>query len=68
MTILAIYKVLLYGAIVLIAVGLPALETLLNWKYPLGPEQEERRRLATEASRSPAPVARTAATAPLAAD
>ena len=67
MTILAIYKVLLYGAIVLIAVGLPALEALLNWKYPLGPKQADRRRLSIGASRSPAP-ARTAAATPVAAD
>ncbi|HEY6984161.1 hypothetical protein [Reyranella sp.] len=47
MTVYAIHVVLIYGAILLVAVGMPALEAFLNWKYPFTPEQEARRRLAT---------------------
>lgn len=53
MTIL-VFKVLCYGAVALIAAGLPALEAFLNRKYPLTPEQEERRRSAIVASRATA--------------
>jgi hypothetical protein len=45
------YEVLVYGAAVLVAVGVPGLDALLNWLYPLTPEQEEARRLAIQRSR-----------------
>jgi hypothetical protein len=35
------YKILLYGTLVLLAVGIPALDAFLNWKYPLPTEGEE---------------------------
>lgn len=46
-----VFKVLYCGTVALIAAGLPALEAFLNRKYPLTPEQEERRRSAIMASR-----------------
>jgi len=41
MTILAIYKLLLYGGLALFVGGLVALEVFLNWKHPLPPRQEK---------------------------
>lgn len=37
MTILALYKLLLYGGLALLVGSLVALEVFLNWKYPLPP-------------------------------
>lgn len=37
MTILALYKLLLYGGFALLVGSLVALEVFLNWKYPLPP-------------------------------
>ena len=48
MTVCTTYKVLLYGTIVLITVGMPALELFLNWAYPFSSEQEEERRRTIE--------------------
>ena len=41
MTILAIYKLLLYGGLAFIVGSLVALEVFLNWKHPLPPRQEK---------------------------
>lgn len=38
MTILALYKLLLYGGFALLVGSLVALEVFLNWKYPLPPD------------------------------
>jgi hypothetical protein len=38
---MTIYKVLLYGTLALMAVGIPALDVFLNWKYPLRRDQHE---------------------------
>jgi hypothetical protein len=38
MTILALYKLLLYGGLALLVGSLVALEVFLNWKYPLPPD------------------------------
>ena len=43
------YTLLIIGAIVIVAAGVPAVELLLRWIRPLTPEQEERRRRLDEA-------------------
>jgi hypothetical protein len=43
MTILVLYKLLLYGGLVLLVASLVALEVFLNWKYPLPPREEKPR-------------------------
>jgi hypothetical protein len=45
------YELLLYGALVVIVVGLPALDVFLNWLYPLSPEQEDIRRASIDRRR-----------------
>jgi hypothetical protein len=51
MTILAIYKLLLYGGLAFIVGSLVALEVFLNWKYPLPPQPARGRQADLDADR-----------------
>ena len=52
MTILAIYKLLLYGGLAFIVGSLVALEVFLNWKYPLPPQPTRGRQADLDADRA----------------
>lgn len=55
MTILVLYKLLLYGGLAIVVGSLVALEVFLNWKYPLPPKQERPRTSAAPIDGAPLP-------------
>lgn len=61
MTILVLYKLLLYGGLAVFVGAIVALEAFLNWKYPLPPRETKPRRLAVPVEATPLAAAGRAA-------